>query len=236
MHGTDLNKLMNDLAAKANAAWRQSVQSVIECGRILSEAKRKVGHGNWMTFVEKLDFTASTAERLMLIASNRVLSNSAHVQNLPRSWGTLHRLTCLEDSDLDELLKDGRINSETERKDVDELIAQFNKRRLYEYEDMVKALAMLNRFMTKWPDLNHDLVGTISQFLSEPALIDDGAGLEDVPKICAWLSKLHHACDEEEQRVQRDNERDAAESDWQPPKKDKPKEDKPKRVKLKSRR
>src|SRR5712675_1028937 len=127
MHGTDLNKLMIDLAAKANAAWRQSVTSVIECGRILIEAKRKVGHGNWMKFVEKLDVTASTAERLMLIASHPVLSNPAHVQNLPRSWGTLHRLTCLEDSDLDELLRNGTITCETERKDVDELIAQFNK-------------------------------------------------------------------------------------------------------------
>jgi Protein of unknown function (DUF3102) len=230
MHGTDLNKLMNDLAAKANAAWRKPVEAIIECGRILIEAKRKVGHGNWMKFVEKLDFTASTAERLMLIASHPVLSNSAHVQNLPRSWGTLHRLTCLEDSDLDEMLKDGTINCETERKDVDELIANFNKRGLYAYDDMVLALATLNRFMKKWPDLNDDLVGTMAANLCEVHDVEDGAYLGDVPKICAWLSKLHHACDEEEQRVQRELERDSAESDWQPPKL------KVKKVKLKAKR
>jgi hypothetical protein len=231
MHGTNLTKLMNDLAAKANAAWQQSVESVIECGRILIEAKRKVGHGNWLTFVEKLKFSDRTAEMLIKIAMHPVLSNPKHVSNLPRSWGTLHRLTCLEQSDLEELLKDGTVNCETERKHVDELIAQFNKRGLYEYEDMVVALATLNKFMTKWPDLNDNLVGSVGHFLSEPALVEDGAGLDDIPKLCSWLSKLHHVCEEAEQQIQRDADRDSGESDWKPKE-----ENKPKRTKLKSRK
>jgi hypothetical protein len=208
MHGTSTNKQMDDLAARANTAWRQSVKSVIECGRILIEAKKKVGHGNWLKFVEKLDFTASTAERLMLIASNPVLSNSAHVQNLPRSWGTLHRLTEMEQSDLEALLKDGTINSETERKDVDELIARLNKRGIYEYDDIVSTLATLNKFMTKWPDLNDGLVDRVCDRITEvPKFIDpdDAAELDDIPKICMWLSKLHHTCGEVQQRRSRED-------------------------------
>jgi Protein of unknown function (DUF3102) len=238
MHGTDLNKLMNDLAAKANAAWRQSVTSVIDCGRILIEAKRKVGHGNWLKFVKKLEFSKRSsnriAEMLIAIAEDPVLSNPKHVSNLPRAYSTLYRLTCLEQSDLEALLEDGTINSETERKDVDELIAQFNKRRLYEYDDMVLALATLKRFMKKWPELNDNLIGSIGNRLSEPSDIEDGAYLDDMPSLCAWLSKLHQACDEVDQRMQRDTERDSAESDWQPPKEEK--EGKVKKVKLKSRR
>lgn len=221
MHGTttDPNKLMDELAARANAAWRQSVESVIECGRILIEAKRKVGHGNWMKFVEKLDFTHRTAERLIEIAKHPVLSNPTHVSNLPRSWGTLHRLTYVEQSDLEALLKDGTVNCETERKDVDALIARFDKRGVYEYEDVVSALATLNKFMTKWPDLNDNLVGSIGNCLVDiPDYIDDGIYLDDLPKLFAWLSKLHHACNEDYQQTCRKQDRDAAESDWRPPK------------------
>ncbi len=199
MHGKDLNKLMDDLAASANAAWQQSVESIIECGRILIKAKKLVGHGNWETFVEKLSFTDRTAERLIEIAKHPVLSNPTHVSNLPRSWGTLHRLTDLEQSELETLLGNGTINCETQRKDVDALIERAKKRGVYAYDDIVSALATLNKFMVKWPDLTDNLVDSVCNCLYEvPDFVDpdDAVGLDDLPKLCAWLSKLHHTCDD----------------------------------------
>ena len=192
----DLNKLMDDLAASANAAWKKTIEAYIETGRILNKAKRLVGHGNWTQFVEKLDFGQRTANCLMEVAEHRVLSNSKHASNLPRSWSTLYRMTALNETELETLLDNGSINCETQRKHVDELIERANKRGLYKYEDVVRGLATLNKFMIKWPHIteNHDLVREVSDSLLEvPAFIDyeDAARLDDLPKLCAWLTKLH---------------------------------------------
>jgi Protein of unknown function (DUF3102) len=217
----DLIKLRDDLAASANAAWKKTIEACIETGRILNKAKRLVGHGNWTQFVEKLDFGQRTAECLMEIAEHPVLSNSKHASNLPRSWSTLYRMTSLNESELETLLDNGSINCETQRQQVDELIERANKRGLYKYEDVVRGLATLNKFMIKWPHIteNRDLVHEVSQSLLEvPGFIEyeDAAGLDDLPKLCAWLTNLHQACDELIQQWLREDDDSARESESEP--------------------
>jgi hypothetical protein len=77
-------------AARISAAWHQSVTSIIETGRLLTEAKAALDHGEWLPMVETdLPFRRNTAQRLMKIAADSRLANRAHVPLLPPSWGTL---------------------------------------------------------------------------------------------------------------------------------------------------
>jgi hypothetical protein len=106
-------------AARISAAWQQSVTSIIETGRLLTEAKAALDHGEWLPMMESdLPFQRNTAQRLMKIAADSRLANRAHVPLLPPSWGTLYELTKLDDDTFDQKLRDGSINPEMQRKDV----------------------------------------------------------------------------------------------------------------------
>src|SRR5580658_8460986 len=63
-------------AARISAAWQQSVTSIIETGRLLTEAKAALDHGEWLPMVESdLPFQRNTAQRLMKIAADSRLAN-----------------------------------------------------------------------------------------------------------------------------------------------------------------
>jgi hypothetical protein len=207
---------LEELVVRFNTAWRQSVESIIESGQVLIEAKvalkKAKGHGNWMLFLEKIKLNDRTANYLMKIAENPVLTNSKHASNLPRSWFTLAKMTDLENSQLETLLDEGKINAETERKEVEVLIARNQKRGHYNYEHLVGALATVNKFMQKWPDLNPALIDQLADSLITVQDIDDAASMGDVPKLSEWLTKLHGACDAKEQEwlAELDDDADAA--------------------------
>jgi Protein of unknown function (DUF3102) len=108
-------------AARISAAWRQSVDSIIETGRLLLAAKAdpKMQHGEWGTMVESdLPFNRHTAHKLMQIAGDKRLTNVSQGKHLPPSWTTLYELTKLDDDTFDQKLRDGSINPEMKRKDV----------------------------------------------------------------------------------------------------------------------
>jgi hypothetical protein len=109
-------------------AWQKSTAAILETGRLLIEAKAELAeHGTWMTLVDRhLPFGQSTVNKLMAIAGNPVLANSAHVPNLPPSWGTLYELTKLPEPKLRAKIADGTINPRTERTDVAKLRGHCN--------------------------------------------------------------------------------------------------------------
>jgi hypothetical protein len=98
----------------------KSVESIIEAGRLLVKAKADLAHGEWsrMFADELLPFSQNTAQRLMKIAEHPQLSNTAHVQYLPPSWGTLYELTKAEPKRLTAAFKDGIITPDMKRRDV----------------------------------------------------------------------------------------------------------------------
>jgi hypothetical protein len=63
----------------------------------------------------------------MKIASNPVLSDSAHGPDLPPSWRTLYELTKLDDQVLLARIEDHTINCEMERRDVEVIAASVAK-------------------------------------------------------------------------------------------------------------
>ena len=110
-------------AAVINSEWRKSVQGVLEVGRLLIQAKEKCEHGEFLRLFkghenavsEPVPFSERTAERLIAVASNPVISDPTHVSDLPQSWGTLYELTKLDDETLIAGIKAGEITPETTR-------------------------------------------------------------------------------------------------------------------------
>jgi hypothetical protein len=100
-------------------AWGKQVESIIETGQCLIEAKAELDHGAFEAMVQsKLPFTPGTARRLKTIAEHQIISNQAHAPVLPASWMTLYELTKLSPEILLAKLKDGSIHPKLERKDV----------------------------------------------------------------------------------------------------------------------
>lgn len=110
-------------APRINAQWQKSVEGIIGVGHQLIAAKEACEHGEFMRLFKGSDnavpspvpFTLNTAERLMRVARHSVLSNSAHVQTLPQSWGTLYELSKLPDSHVLEGIKAGHITPDMTR-------------------------------------------------------------------------------------------------------------------------
>lgn len=107
---------------RITAAWQNAVNSIIETGRMLIEAKDHLRDESFHAMIiGRLPFTPRTAQRLMKIAGHPVLSDATHVSRLPPSWGTLYELTKLPSTILKAGLMDGTITPELERKDVAKL-------------------------------------------------------------------------------------------------------------------
>jgi Protein of unknown function (DUF3102) len=106
-------------AARISAAWQQSVTSIIGTGRLLTEAKAALDHGEWLPMIESdLPFGPRTAQMLMKIAEDKRITNTKHVSLLPPSWGALYEITKLTDEAFERKVEDGTINPEMQRKDV----------------------------------------------------------------------------------------------------------------------
>jgi hypothetical protein len=75
--------------AGSGRTWRSSVEGILECGRLLAEAKAELAHGEFGRMIEeKLPFKSATAQMLMKVHRNQRLVNPEHVRLLPPSWGT----------------------------------------------------------------------------------------------------------------------------------------------------
>jgi|SRR5579862_1966045 len=107
-------------ASRINEQTQKSVEAILDIGRMLIQAKAELPHGEWgRLFADRLvPYSIGSAERLMKIAEHPQLSNSAHVPNLPPSWGTLYELTKVEPEQLQQALTDGRVTPTMERKDA----------------------------------------------------------------------------------------------------------------------
>jgi hypothetical protein len=132
-HAADIKAAWQD----AESHWHQSISSIIiECGQRLQNAKDemkgKAGKGKWLQLFDpaigNLPFKEDKAERLMAIARNKVLTNSAHARNLPLHWSTLHVLSGAAPKQLEQWIADGTVNPELERSKAVKLVGKKSKR------------------------------------------------------------------------------------------------------------
>jgi N6-adenosine-specific RNA methylase IME4 len=115
-------------AARIKAAWQSSVEGIFKTGRELIAAKGELEHGAFEAMIENdLPFGPRSAQRLMAIAADKRLTKATHGSLLPPSWRTLYELTRLPDDVLAEKLKDGTVNCEMERSDVQLMLNRINR-------------------------------------------------------------------------------------------------------------
>jgi Protein of unknown function (DUF3102) len=108
--------IVNPWTAKILAAWRSSIEGLLECGRLLAAAKEALPHGEFQNMVERdLPFGPRTAQRLMAIAADPRLAKATHASLLPNSWDTLYELTRLDDATFQQRIADGSIYPEMGR-------------------------------------------------------------------------------------------------------------------------
>lgn len=101
------------------AAWGKQVESIVETGRMLIEAKEELGHGAFEAMVQtRLPFGPGTSRQLRIIAEHTIISNRKFIYALPPSWGTLYELAQLPDEILITGLRDGLIHPKLNRKDA----------------------------------------------------------------------------------------------------------------------
>lgn len=87
---TDTRTQIIDLHNGIAASLRRSVGDAIEAGRLLSIEKERVGHGNWLPYVEGLPFTVMTATRYMGL--NEHQSKLNNVLNLSDAYKTVAQI------------------------------------------------------------------------------------------------------------------------------------------------
>ena len=79
----DATQRANDLASKAHDAMQQVVWYAIECGELLQQIKRHLGHGGWLQWLrEDWQHSERTAERYMQVAANRALIEREQPESL----------------------------------------------------------------------------------------------------------------------------------------------------------
>ena len=112
-------------AAYVVEPWQKAVASIVETGRRLIEARRRVGHGNWLPTVDHLPFGESTALKLMTIARHPDLSNPEHVTDLPASWGTLATLAQLPAGEIPKRIEAREITPELDRATAQQWVSTY---------------------------------------------------------------------------------------------------------------
>lgn len=108
-------------AERITEHWSRSVASLVAAGRDLCAAKASLGHGTWLQMVAQLPFGVRTAQFLVRIAENPVLSNAIHGSHLPASYRTLGVLASINPKHLEEAIVAGSVTPELTRKQAEQL-------------------------------------------------------------------------------------------------------------------
>ncbi len=107
-------------ASRIVDAWRKSVESIIETGSLLNEAKDALPHGEWLSMVaDLLPFGPRKAQMLMAIARDERLAKTQTISLLPPSWPVLYELTKLDDQKFAAMLREGSIKPDMTKIVVD---------------------------------------------------------------------------------------------------------------------
>ena len=97
--------------SQIQAAWQKSVESTVEVGRLVKQAKKELG-ASYKDLEATLPFSASTATNFVKIAEHPVLSDPENWKNLPNALNTLYYLSMIDEARLVACLGSGQITPE----------------------------------------------------------------------------------------------------------------------------
>jgi hypothetical protein len=114
-------------ADRIKTAHMESVEAILNLGRLLIEAKDDLEYGDFTPPIkrETPHSAYALAQRLVAIAGRSAADRDNQAQQislLPSSWSTLYELTRLPDADLERAFTEGRIHPDMQRADVQKLL------------------------------------------------------------------------------------------------------------------
>lgn len=123
---------------KLEGSLRSSLADAIFVGKELLALKEKIEHGQFGRHFSDhpdrvagaLPITWSWAGRLMKIAGNEALSNSAHEQNLPTDLNTVYELATMTAPALEAAIEAGKVTPATTRAEAKEIKKAAEPKRL----------------------------------------------------------------------------------------------------------
>ena len=99
-----------------NSDWRKSIESIIQTGRDLADAKAELPHGEFETMVKSdLDFSPRMAQNLMQVAAHPRIGKANRGSHLPAGWTILRTLSRLSPEDFDWAEEHGLIDKDMSR-------------------------------------------------------------------------------------------------------------------------
>lgn len=101
-------KELAEWRTRIESAWQKSVQSVIEVGNLVKQAKEQLGV-SYTLLESELPFSSTVAAFLIKIAENPVLSNPTYHARLPNGYNTLYYLASVDEKQLVEQIENGEI-------------------------------------------------------------------------------------------------------------------------------
>ncbi len=102
---------------RIETAWQRSVESVVEVGRLINEARSQLG-ATYALLETELPFSTTVASFLSKIAKHPVLSDPHNFSRLPNGVNTLYHLTFLDEKTLIQQLQHGDISPNTTLNEV----------------------------------------------------------------------------------------------------------------------
>lgn len=177
---------IKDLVEDFNLAWNKTVEGILGAGRALSKAQEHVKLGKWEKVVKaRFGISPRTAQRLMNIVEDKVLSDPSHVTLLPRCMSTLDRLASLNnDEALLDGIKSGKISPSMTRDEAETFIAEMRASKLYAYGQVPAAVRMLLKYQAKHPD-GKAFASLIVNYAAEAKITPD-----DLDDVAEWLSDI----------------------------------------------
>ena len=113
-----LLKTPQEWAVEFGGARDRTVASFVAFGRLLTQGKAAMNHGEWLLALDLAQIDVREAEKCMRIANHAVLSNPANFPNLPDARSTLNVLSGLQDDVVTELIADGTVHPRVTCRDL----------------------------------------------------------------------------------------------------------------------
>lgn len=129
----------------------KGVESFIETGRRIIDAKGALEHGQFMRMVEeRLPFNHHTVNKFMNIATDERILKCSHGDILPASWTTLYEMTRLDNGTFKRAIADGTIHPGVERKTITALRKRLRQNNATSSPDTAEDLEDLADTSTKY--------------------------------------------------------------------------------------
>jgi hypothetical protein len=107
-----------------NASWHKSTDSILETARICAEAEKKLSADEKTKLFKDLVFSKATFSKLAKVGSQARLLNEDVKPLLPPNYSILYAIAKLSEKDLRQAMKDGIINPNMSRADLESWTAE----------------------------------------------------------------------------------------------------------------